>query len=100
MIGVALWGEHWRGKIIQCWCDNAAVVVIIRSGWSKDERVMHLMKRLFFVLAYINMSIMARHIPGVDNKAADALSRNDAHLFLSQVPLASREPATIPSVLL
>ena len=36
VIGVALRGERWRGKTIQCWCDNAAVVAIIRSGWSKD----------------------------------------------------------------
>lgn len=36
VISVALWGEHWQGKSVKCWCDNAAVV---GSGSSKDVRV-------------------------------------------------------------
>ena len=76
------------------------MVAILKSGCSKDERVMHLMRCLFFVLAHYNMSIIGQHIPGVENRAADALSRNDAHLFLSQVPSANREPAVIPRELL
>lgn len=100
VIGAALWGEQWRGKTIRCWCDNAAVVAIIRSGSSREERVMHLMRSLFFILAHYNMQITAQHIPGVENGAADALSRNDAGLFLTQVPSAHREPSAIPSELL
>ena len=63
-------GEQWRGKTVRCWCDNAAVVAIIRSGSSRDERVMHLMRSL----AHFNMQITAQHVPGVENGAADALS--------------------------
>ena len=100
VIGTALWGEQWRGKTVRCWCDNAAVVAIIRSGSSRDERVMHLMRSLFFILAHFNMQITAQHVPGVENGAADALSRNDAASFLAQVPSAHREPSTIPAQLL
>ncbi len=25
VLGVAVWGDEWRGKTIKCWCDNAAV---------------------------------------------------------------------------
>ena len=41
---VTLWGEQWRGQTVRCLCDNAAVVVVIRSGSNRDERVMHLMR--------------------------------------------------------
>ncbi len=95
--------ESWKMihiTVKECWCDNAAVVAILRSGWSKDERLMHLMRCLFFMLAHHNMSIIGQHIPGVENRAADALSRNDVNLFFSQVPSAKREPSVIPPELL
>ncbi len=95
VIGAAMWGEQWRGKTIKCWCDNAAVVAVLRSGWSKDEKLMHLMRCPFFILAHYNVSIIGQHIPGVENRAADALSRNDVDLFFSQVLSAKREPSVI-----
>ena len=100
VIGLEIWGGQWRGKTIRCWCDNAAVVAVLRSGRSKDERVMQLMRSLFFVMASHNIVIVGEHIPGVENGAADALSRNNAASFLTQVPSANREPAMIPPELL
>ena len=96
MISVALWGEQWRGKTVKCWCDNAAVVAVLRSGRSKDAKVMHLMRSLFFLLAHYNLQIIGQHIPGVENRAADALSRNDVTSFHRQVPAANPEPTAIP----
>ena len=64
VIGVALWGEQWQGSSVQCWCDNAAVVAILKTGWSRDERVMHLMRSLFFLLAIHNMTLVGSHIAG------------------------------------
>lgn len=87
VIGVALWGKQWKGGTIRCWCDNAAVVAVLKSGRSRDERLMHLLRSLFFFLASFNVGLVAEHIPGVDNRAADALSRNDAASFLLQVRL-------------
>jgi len=66
----------WQGLLVSCRCDNAAVVVIINSGRSKVERVMHLMRCLSFFLARWNVSLICRHIPDSQNVAADALSRN------------------------
>ena len=100
VLGVAMWGRQWRGRSVRCWCDNAAVVAVLRSGRCKDERVMHLMRSLFFFLATYNMAVVGDHIPGVENKAADALSRNDAPSFLSQIPSARRTPAEVPEELL
>ena len=100
VIAVALWGHQWQGKVVRCLCDNAAVVAVIRSGTSKDMNVMHLMRSLFFFTAKYNLNLLPAHIPGVDNSAADALSRNDSFSFLSQVPSARPQSDPIPSELL
>ena len=36
VLGVATWGQKWKGLTIQCRCDNAAVVAILHSGRSKN----------------------------------------------------------------
>lgn len=100
VISIALWGEQWRGQSVKCWCDNAAVVAILRSGRSKDAGVMHLMRSLFFLSAHYNLQVIGQHIPGVENGAADALSRNDVSSFYQQVPLASRNPTPLPAELI
>ena len=30
----AMWAREWKGKVVKCLCDNAAVVEIVRSGQS------------------------------------------------------------------
>ncbi len=66
VIGVALWEGRWHGRTIRCWCDNAAVVAILRSGPSKDVKAMHLMRSLFFLatpsIATI-CSLICVHVP-------------------------------------
>ncbi len=56
------------------------------------DRAMHLMRCLSFFLARWNMSFVCEHIPGVDNGAADALSRDSLSMFQSLIPEAAREP--------
>ena len=100
VIAVALWRKQWQGKAIWCLCDNAAVVAILRSGRSRVERAMHLMRSLFFFLARWDAQIVAEHIPGVENGAADALSWNNATSFHLQVPSARALPTQVPAELL
>ena len=52
IVASAVWGHQWRGCSVRCQCDNAAVVAIVRLGSSRDQRVMHLMRCLFFFMAY------------------------------------------------
>ena len=92
IVGAAMWGHKWRGGTVRCRCDNAATVAIVNSGRSKVERVMHLMRSLFFIAAHHNIVLVAEHLPGVRNGAADALSRDDSRSFLLQVPSAKRVP--------
>jgi len=51
---------------------------------------------LFFFLASHNVTMHAEHIRGVDNRAADALSRDNRQGFFLQVPQARQEPTAIP----
>ena len=96
VVGDALWGDRWVGRTVKCRCDNAAVVAVINSGRSKCDRVMHLMRCLFFFLAHFNVVLVGEHIPGVDNGAADALSRNRLPSFRLQVPHASEAQSPVP----
>lgn len=32
MVPIHLWGQHWRGRRIQLFCDNEAVVSVINTG--------------------------------------------------------------------
>ena len=82
---------------MECQCDNMAVV---NSGRSRDKVIMHLLRCMFFVVAQLDIQIHATHLPGVENIAADSLSRNHISDFLQVVPGADRLPATIPQPLI
>lgn len=100
VLACALWGRRARGGRIQCHTDNAAVVSIINRGKSKDELAMHLMRCLAFFAAHFVVLVRATHLPGRENGAADALSRNRLSQFRLQVPLAAPQPSHIPRELL
>jgi len=97
VIAALLWGDQWNNKLILVHCDNQAVVDVINSGSSKDDiLIMHLLRCIFFVSAHHSFAIRAVHIPGKNNTAADAISRNNLALFFTQVLTAQPQPCTIP----
>lgn len=100
VLAAALWGHQWKGKTVRARCDNAAVVSIINTGSSRAKEAMHLMRCLSFIAAKYEFFMCATHIRGVDNILADALSRNNMHLFHSLHPQAKQEATPIPACLL
>ena len=50
----------------------------VNSGRSKMDGAMHLLRCLSFFFSQVGI---CRHIPGTQNGAADALSRDDLPLF-------------------
>ena len=86
VVAIAVWGRHWEGKTVKVKCDNAAVVAILRSGWSKNNLAMHLMMCLFFCMERFHFFLVSDQIPGKDNIAADSLFRNNLPLFYQKVP--------------
>lgn len=84
VLAAALFGQSWRGKRVQFTVDNEAVVAILCKSYSRDTHLMHLVRVLVFFAAYFGFNFGAKHIAGVNNKWADAISRNNLSLFLLQ----------------
>lgn len=60
---------------------------------------MRLVRALFFISAKGNFHVLIRHIAGVDNCVADALSGLQVQKFRQLAPIAALEPTIIPATL-
>ena len=87
------WGKHWSRKKLLFHCDNNAVVCIWLSGRSRSPDLMDLVRTLFFVAANNNFHVVIRHISGIDNSIADALSRLQLSKFRALAPHADPYPS-------
>ena len=70
LFAVAVWGQHWRGRLVHCRCDNMAVVSVVNSGYARDTTLMHMLRCLFFLVSHYQVTVQASHIPGIENHAA------------------------------
>ena len=86
VIAAAIWGPCWQQKCVCFRTDNMAVVDVVTSRTAKDPLLVHLIRCLVFYAAFYQFDFMAKHIPGIHNIAADALSRDNLALFLSLTP--------------
>ena len=86
VVAAALWGSRWGGQHVCFHSDNMAVVSVLTTGTARSAPLMHLLRCFSFFSAYFCFSFSAKHIPGVMNAAADALSRNHLDLFYTLVP--------------
>ena len=100
VVACALWFPHFSGKRIQFWCDNESVVAILNSGRSRAPRIMDLLRFLVLISMKHNFFVRARHVPGISNEIADALSRFQVSRFRAAAPTAERTPYTIPPSLM
>ncbi|KAJ1138211.1 hypothetical protein NDU88_004602 [Pleurodeles waltl] len=76
IVAVCLWGsELWHSRVL-FHVDNLAVVQMVNRQSAREARVLQLMH--IFVLQCLRNEIFfrARHVPGVNNDIADALSRS------------------------
>ena len=95
---LAVWGNRWIGGTVQVFCNNMAVVQCLRTGSAKDPLFNHLFCVLALLLAKLEVSLRTEHIAGLRKGVADALSRNNAPLFFSLFPQASRCPTVVPDL--
>ena len=70
-----LWGSQWSKKHVLFRSDNEATVAILSTRTSKVPVLMHLLRDLLLSAARWGFSFSSAHVPGVDNKVADAISR-------------------------
>ena len=99
VLACAMWGPHWEHRRVQVHCDNSAVVQIIHKHSSKDHTILHLLRCLHFFCAAFDINLKARHIPGVNNTSADAISRGLMQVFHRVNPGAQSQPTPVPAEL-
>jgi len=100
VVACALWFPHFSGKRIQFWCDNKSVVAILNLGRSRAPCIMDLLRFLVLISMKHNFFIRARHVPGISNEIADALSRFQVSRFRAAAPSAEPTPYSIlPSLM-
>ena len=100
VIAAAIWGASWASRCVLFLIDNLAVVMVVQKLTcnARDPLLGNLLRRLFFYAAHFNFTFAATHIPGIQNTAADALSRGNLPLFTSlfpQVPRVVVPPAVL-----
>jgi hypothetical protein len=83
LLACRAWGRHFTGRRILLHCDNQSVVSIVNSGTSKCDLIMQLVRALISVAVSNNFDLKLVHVPGVENVAADLLSRGKMDLFHS-----------------
>ena len=96
----AVWGPLLSKTKILFQCDNMSVVAAIKKGSAKDDTIMHLLRCLWFFVAYYDIGIAATHIPGVANCTADHLSRNNMSQFFLLNPQVNQQPTSLPQSLI
>ena len=70
--------------MVLCRCDNQAVVKVLSICCCRDQKLMHLMRYLFFFKAHFQFHMISSHIRGSSNDLADDLSRNNLLSFLQK----------------
>ena len=99
VLAAMLWGKFWRGKAVLVHCDNQAVVEMVNSGYCRDQGMMQMIRCLFFILAFFEISMQTVHIPGRLNIGADAISWDNIQVFHMQAPKAHARPSPVPQAL-
>ena len=95
-VAVHLYGLLMSNHCVTFVSDNEAVVAVINSMTCKHKQVMALVRPLVLACLKYNIFFKARHIPGVENTLADALSRLQVQKFRHLAPSARQEPDLIP----
>ena len=70
-----LWGRHYAGKKILIYCDNEQAVLAMNSGKTRETLVGTCVRQLWLEVSTFGFQLKAVHLPGVENRLADSLSR-------------------------
>ena len=81
-----LWGAAMSNQCILFFTDNKALVHVINRQTCKDKSLMAFVRKLVSICLHYNILFKAKHIPGVRNEMADALSRLQVRTFRRLAP--------------
>ena len=94
------WGDQWSGKRIVFVTDNKPITQVWNTGSSPCPDIMSLIRPLYFHAASHGYTVSFKHIFGISNPIADALSRFQMDKFFSLMPSASLLPKSVPPTVL
>ena len=60
VIGCVVWGPYLKKQHVLFQCDNNSLVTCISKGYSKDPSVMHLLRCLWFFIAFLDIRVFCR----------------------------------------
>ena len=89
------WGDQWHNMQVEIFTDSLVATIVWNKGTCRDRRVMALIRALFSFAARRNINIILTHLPGLQNVAADALSRFQVAKFRRAHPSANPHPTAI-----
>ena len=69
------WGTQLRGRRVLVRTDNTTTACAVNRGYAKHEGLEDLAEAIRALAASLEISLAARHVPGLKNGLADALSR-------------------------
>ena len=92
VLSLYLWGEAMGNQcILLFFTDNESLVHLINRQTCKDKYLMAFVRKLVSICLHHNILCKAKHIRGVHNNLADALSRLQVQTF-RQLALAHMDP--------
>ena len=100
VLSCAVWGRQLAGSQVLIECDNSSVVAAVNKHYTREQKAMHLLRSLWFFVAYFDIDVKCKHIAGVNNTTADHLSRGNLHSFFYLHPQATCQPTPLPQPLL
>ncbi len=75
VVACRLWGHMFSRRRLVVRCDNEAVCMAVNHNRSRDSFLQAALRELWFIEASCNFTLRCVHIPGLNNRIADALSR-------------------------
>ena len=75
VIALKLWARDWAHSTVRFFCDNLAVVQVVRTGKTRDDMLALCLKNIWLITASHDVDLHIDHIQGRANVVADLLSR-------------------------
>jgi len=74
-ISLLVWQTNFKGCLVTVESDNTATVSFLNRATTKNTYALHWLKLVFNASVANDFRWIARHVPGLQNEQADALSR-------------------------
>ena len=75
MVALRVFAHEWKGKHVTFHIDNLAVVNSLKFNKMKDQILQSIVRTIWLLATANDVQLSYSHIPGIQNKEADALSR-------------------------